>query len=221
MDGDLQDPPELIPEMVQKWKSGNHVVYTVKRIRKEHFFKRLLFRCFYLVMRKFSSIQIPLEAGNFSLMDRRVVDVLRGMAERNRYIPGMRAWAGFQQTSIEFDRDKRFAGQAKMSLRQLFKLGLDALFSFSIVPLRLATYVGASVAFLSFLTVIAALWAKIFTDLATPGWASVLASTLFMGGLILLTLGIIGEYLGRIYEEVKRRPLYTVRQAINFDADDD
>jgi dolichol-phosphate mannosyltransferase len=214
MDGDLQDPPELLPAMVARWKAGSDVVYMVKRSRKESAAKRFLFHSFHELMQKMSSIPIPLEAGNFSLMDRKVVTVLRAMPERHRYIAGMRAWVGFAQTGIEFDRDARFAGTPRMSLSRLFALAFDGLFSFSNVPLRLAMYVGLATAVFSFCAGLLVLYVRLFTDHATPGWASPVVSILFIGGLILVTLGIIGEYLGRIYDEVKRRPLYVIKEEI-------
>ncbi len=217
MDGDLQDPPELLTKLIALWRDGFDVIYTVKRSRKENVLKRFAFHSFYKVMQMFSSIPIPIEAGNFSLMDRKVIAVLQSMPERNRYIAGMRAWAGFKQTSIEYDRGARFAGKPQMTISRLMHLAFDGIFSFSNAPLRLATYVGVSIAFLAFIGMLYVIYAKLFTDKATPGWASPVFSILFMGGLILLTLGIIGEYLGRIYDEVKRRPLYVIKEKIGFD----
>ena len=212
MDGDLQDPPEMIPEMIAKWKEGYHVVYTVKRSRKEGALKRLAFAAFYKIMHMFSSVSIPMEAGHFSLMDRRVVDVLRGMHERNRYISGMRAWAGFRQTGIPFDREARFAGEPKMTLKRLMNLALDGLISFSHAPLRLAIYLGAIVAAGSFLGALYVIYEKLFTDKAILGWASTIVAVTFIGGMILLTLGVIGEYVGRIYDEGKQRPIYVIKE---------
>ena len=157
-----------------------------------------------------------MEAGNFSLMDRKVILVLRAMPERNRYIAGMRAWAGFRQAGIEFDRDVRFAGKPQMTFIRLINLAFDGIFSFSNAPLRLATYVGVITAFVSFVGTLIVAYAKLFTNEATPGWASPVISILFVGGLILLTLGLIGEYLGRIYDEVKQRPLYVVKDKVGF-----
>jgi dolichol-phosphate mannosyltransferase len=211
MDGDLQDPPELIPHMLARWKEGYEVVYTVKKSRKEGRLKRLAFTAFYRILHALSTIRIPMDAGNFSLLDRRVVDVLRHMPERNRYISGMRAWAGFRQTGIEYDRDARFAGTPHMSMGRLVQLAVDGIFSFSNVPLRLAIFVGFFVAFLSFIGAVFVLYAKLFTDKAILGWTSTIISILFVGGMILLTLGVIGEYISRIYEEVKNRPLYVIR----------
>lgn len=216
MDGDLQDPPELIPAMAARWKEGFAVVYTVKTSRKENPLMRLAFTSFYRVLHALSSIQIPMDAGNFSLLDRRVVDVLRAMPERNRYISGLRAWAGFPQAALTYDRDPRFAGKPRMSLGRLFNLALDGIFSFSNVPLRLAIYLGLATAALAFAGALYVVYAKIFTDRAILGWASTILSILFVGGMILVTLGVIGEYISRIYEEVKKRPLYVVRDRIGF-----
>jgi len=216
MDGDLQDPPELLTSMVAHWNEGYQVVYTVKRSRKENAVKRFAFRSFYRLMHALSTVKIPMEAGNFSLLDRTVVDVLRAMPERNRYLSGMRAWAGFRQIGIEFDRDARYAGKPQMSLHRLFDLALDGILSFSKVPLRMAIYLGLSAACVSFLGGLYVLYEKLFTDKAILGWASTIVSIAFLGGLILLTLGIIGEYIGRIYDEVKQRPLYVIRDAVGF-----
>jgi len=216
MDGDLQDPPELLPQLAARWKEGFQVVYTVKRSRKEHFLMRLAFSTFYRVMHAFSPIAIPMEAGNFSLLDRRVVEVFRRMPERNRYISGMRAWAGFKQTGIEFDRGARFAGKPKMTLRRLINLALDGVISFSNAPLRLSIYVGIGTAGLSFVITGYVLYAKLFTNTAILGWASTIAAVTFIGGMILLTLGVIGEYIGRIYDEVKQRPIYIVKDKVGL-----
>jgi glycosyltransferase involved in cell wall biosynthesis len=219
MDGDLQDPPELVPQMIAKWKEGFHVVYAVKRSRQEHFLKRFAFHSFYRLMHAFSSITIPMEVGNFSLMDRRVITVLQSMPERNRYISGMRAWAGFRQTGIEFDREARFAGKPKMSIRRLIDLALNGLIAFSNAPLRLAIYIGTVVAGLSFLGAGYVVYEKLFTNKAILGWASTIVAITFIGGMTLLTLGVIGEYIGRIYDEVKQRPVYIIGEKIGFAPD--
>jgi glycosyltransferase involved in cell wall biosynthesis len=216
MDGDLQDPPELLPLMIERWKEGYHVVFTVKRSRKENPLKRAAFSAFYRVLHALSSIDIPMDAGNFSLLDRRVVDVLTSMPERNRYISGMRAWSGFRQTSLEYDRDARYAGEPRMGLGRLIRLALDGIFSFSNAPLRMAIYLGLAAACLSFAGGLYVLYEKLFTDKAILGWASTIISITFVGGMILLTLGVIGEYIGRIYEEVKSRPLYVIRDKVGF-----
>ncbi len=216
MDGDLQDPPELLPQMIAHWRNGYDVVYTVKKSRRESALKRFAFRSFYRVLHSLSSIDIPLDAGNFSLLDRRVVDVLRSMPERNRYISGMRAWTGFQQIALEYDRGARFAGEPQMSLGRLIRLALDGIFSFSDIPLQMAIYLGLVSACVSFAGGLFVLYAKLFTDKAILGWASTIISITFVGGMILLTLGVIGEYISRIYEEVKRRPLYVIRDKVGF-----
>ena len=216
MDGDLQDPPELLPQLIKLWKDGYHVVYTVKTSRKENWLKRLAFKSFYRILSAMSSIKIPMDAGNFSLMDRRVVEVLRTMPERNRYISGLRAWAGFQQTAVYYDRGPRFAGKPQMSLGRLFHLALDGIFSFSNAPLRAAIYFGMAAAMVSFAGGLYVVYEKLFTNLAILGWASTIVSILFVGGMILMTLGVIGEYISRIYEEVKKRPLYVIRDKIGF-----
>ncbi len=216
MDGDLQDPPELLSAMIERWHQGYQVVYTIKRTRKENPLKRLAFHSFYRVLHALSPIEIPMEAGNFSLLDRSVVEVLRSMPERNRYISGMRAWAGFRQIGIPYDRDARYAGKPRMSLRRLFELALDGIISFSKAPLRIAVYLGLLAAGVAFLGGLYVLFEKLFTDKAILGWASTIISITFLGGLILMTLGVIGEYVGRIYDEVKRRPLYIIQETGGF-----
>jgi dolichol-phosphate mannosyltransferase len=218
MDGDLQDPPELIPRFIEEWKKGFEVVYAVKRNRKEFFLKRYAFALFYRLLHSVSTIHIPMDAGNFSLLDKRVLGVLRQMPERNRYISGMRAWAGFRQTGIEFDREARFAGKPQMSLTRLVNLALDGIFSFSKAPLRLGIYIGLFSAFLAFLGTAYVIYAKVFTDRAIIGWTSVMLAITFLGGMILVTIGIIGEYIGRIFDEVKQRPLYIVGDRVGVDS---
>jgi len=216
MDGDLQDPPELIPEMIKLWKEGSQVVYTVKKSRKENPIKRVAFKAFYRLIRSLSSVDIPMEAGNFSLVDRRVVDVLRSMPERSRYLSGMRAWVGFKQSAVPYDREARYAGEPRMSINRLVRLALDGIFSFSDAPLRLAIYLGLLTACGAFAGGLYVLYAKLFTNQAILGWASTILSILFVGGMILLTLGVIGEYISRIYEEVKKRPLYVVQEKVGL-----
>lgn len=218
MDGDLQDPPELLPQIVGEWKKGAQVVYTVKKSRQENPLKRLAFKTFYRILNAVSTIDIPMDAGNFSLLDRAVVDVMRKMPERHRYISGLRAWAGFKQVGITYDRGARFAGKPQMSLRRLIQLALDGIFSFSNAPLRAAIYLGFASAVLSFIGGLYVLAEKLFTDKAILGWASTIVSITFLGGMILMTLGVIGEYIGRIYDEVKQRPLYVIRELVGFES---
>jgi dolichol-phosphate mannosyltransferase len=215
MDGDLQDPPELIPELVDRWREGNEIVHTVKTRRQESWARRLAFRAFYRMIRSLSSeTDLPLQAGLFSLLDRRVVDELERMPERNRYLAGLRAWVGFRQTAVEYERDARWSGAPRVSVARLFRLAFDGIFSFSNLPLRLATLLGLFVSLAAFLLMATILYLRLFTDRAILGWASLMTSILFLGGVILVTIGIIGEYTGRIYDEVKRRPLYVVAERI-------
>ena len=218
MDGDLQDPPELLVSMIEKWREGYQVVYTVKTSRKENPLKRFAFTSFYRLLHAVSSIPIPMDAGNFSLMDRKVVEVLKSMPERHRYISGLRAWAGFRQIGIEYAREARFAGKPHMSLRRLIALALDGIFSFSNVPLRLAIYVGSFSALIAFGAGLFVLYEKLFTNKAILGWASTIVTITFLGGLNLMTLGVIGEYVGRIYDEVKQRPKYVVSEYLGFES---
>lgn len=217
MDGDLQDPPELVTELVRAWREGFDVVRTVKATRREPWPRRVAFAAFYRVMRRLSDTEVPVQAGLFSLLDRRVVERLLQMPERNRYLSGMRAWVGFRQTSVPYDREERFAGRPRQSIPRLFRLAMDGIFSFSKAPLRFATVFGALVSVVAFGLAVTVVYLRLFTDRAILGWASLMVSTLFLGGVVLLTIGIIGEYTGRIYDEVKRRPLYIVAERIGLE----
>jgi dolichol-phosphate mannosyltransferase len=219
MDGDLQDPPELIPALIEKWREGNEIVHTVKIRRRESWPRRIAFRVFYRMIRSVSETDLPLQAGLFSLLDRRVVDELERMPERNRYLAGLRAWVGFRQTALEYERDARWSGTPRVSVARLFRLAFDGIFSFSNLPLRLATMLGLIVSLAAFLLMATILYLRLFTDRAILGWASLMTSTLFLGGVILVTIGIIGEYTGRIYDEVKRRPLYVVAERVGLAGD--
>lgn len=214
MDGDLQDPPELLPQLIAKWEEGWDVVYTTKAKRQESLLKRLAFWGFHRIIRLTSNIEMPLDSGIFSLMDRKVVNQLRAITERNRYLPGLRVWTGFRQTSIIFDRNARYHGAPKQTLSKLFKLALDGLFSFSYAPIRLASVFGLIVSAVSFVGVLVIVVIKLFTNLAIPGWASIMIAIAFLGGVQLVTIGIVGEYIGRIYDEVKQRPIYIVKEVI-------
>ncbi len=216
MDGDLQDKPEAIPQFIEAWQSGAEVAYAVRSSRQEPFLKRILFDLFYRMLAGMSGIKQPLNAGIFGLIDRRVLDVIRDMGEHNRYFPGLRAYAGFKQVGVKVDRDARFAGKPRVGLKGLIKLAFDAIFSFSLVPIRLATMTGVLVAMGSFLYLLFVLYHKLITGQAIPGWTSILGAVLFIGGLQLIMLGIVGEYIGRIYEETKKRPQYVVSEKINF-----
>lgn len=218
MDGDLQDPPEILLEFINKWKEGYEVVYAVRTKRKEGFFKKLGYATFYRVLHAISDIDIPLDSGDFCLMDRKVVNALnQEMPENIRFIRGMRAYAGFKQIGVTYERHERAAGEVKYTFKKLMGLAIDGLIGFSIFPLRLATYFGFLVAFPSFFAGIffivhRLLNFKIFgySPEDTPGIATLAVAIFFLGGIILIILGIIGEYLGRIYIEVKKRPFYIV-----------
>jgi glycosyltransferase involved in cell wall biosynthesis len=216
LDGDLQDPPEVIPDLVKRWEDGYEVVFAVKEKRKESAFKRAMFKAFYLLLGKLSSVEIPPNAGNFSLMDRSVVDAVNAMPEHHRYISGLRAYAGGRQTGVVFERAARHAGEPRQSPRKLLRMGFDALFAFSEVPLRLATLAGFVVSGIAFIVLLRVLWARLVSGTAIEGWASVMTSVLFIGGIQLIAIGVIGEYIGRIYNESKRRPAWIVAHSRNL-----
>ncbi|MFQ5890061.1 MAG: glycosyltransferase family 2 protein [Gemmatimonadota bacterium] len=216
LDGDLQDPPEVIPSLVQKWEEGYDVVYAVKKERKEGWVKRRLFSLFYSILSRLSPLEIPANAGNFSLMDRSVVELINRMPERSRYVSGLRAYVGGRQIGIEFERAARYAGAPRQSPVKLLRLATDAFFAFSEVPLRLATVLGFLVSGVAFVVMLNVLYHKLVTGAAIPGWASVMTSILFLGGVQLLALGIMGEYVGRIYNETKARPAFVVRRYRNL-----
>jgi polyisoprenyl-phosphate glycosyltransferase len=220
MDGDLQDPPELIPKMIELWQEGYQVIYGQRTRRKqESWLKRLLAYQFYRIFQKFSDLEIPLDTGDFCLMDRRVVKILNQMSERNRYIRGLRAWVGFKQTAIYFERDPRFSGEVKYSFAQSFGLAINGIVSFSKIPLRLATYIGLLAAFIALMMAILVLYWRIFEPHAPlTGFASIIIIIFFLGSVQLVTIGILGEYIGRIYEEVKGRPLYTLSEIAGFES---
>ncbi|MBI3783869.1 MAG: glycosyltransferase family 2 protein [Deltaproteobacteria bacterium] len=217
IDGDLQDPPEIVPQLMQRWRDGYHVVYAIRRTRKENVFKRGAYRLFYRLLRSMSYVDMPLDAGDFAIMDRRVVDLLNEMPERNRFVRGIRAWVGFKQIGLEYDREPRFAGQSKYPLSKLFKLAYDGVVSYSFVPLRMVTQLGFAISLVAFLLIVYFLSLRVFfgRDLLL-GWTSTIVVILFLGGVQLISLGILGEYVGRIFDEVKRRPLYVVKEEIGF-----
>jgi polyisoprenyl-phosphate glycosyltransferase len=214
MDGDLQDPPELIEAFVRKWREGYDVVYAVRRMRPgESRFKLATARLFYRIIKRLTKIAIPLDAGDFRLMSRRVVDALRRSPERNRFLRGMVSWVGFNQTAIEYDRDVRYAGKTKYPLAKMLRFAMDGITSFSDIPLRFASYFGFIVSAVAFIYALIVVGFKLFSlkpPAYTPGWASTIVAVLFLGGVQLMSLGILGEYLGRVYDEVKGRPLYLI-----------
>lgn len=217
IDADLQDPPELIPRMIEKWREGYDVVYGRRLKRKgETIFKRTTSKLFYRFLKCMTDFDIPVDTGDFRLIDRRVCDALKQVGERNRYIRGLISWLGFKQIGIEYTREKRFAGKTKYPLKKMVKFAFDAITSFSYKPLKLSSYMGMLLSFFSFVYLIVVICQKLFTARTVPGWASTLAASLFFNGIVLVLLGVIGEYIGRIYDEVKGRPLYVIRRTKNI-----
>jgi polyisoprenyl-phosphate glycosyltransferase len=213
MDADLQDPPELVPQLIERWREGYEVVYARRAGReREGIGKRALAWAYYRILRRLVGLDLPADTGDFCLMDRQVVDLLNAMPERNRYIRGLRAWVGFRQTAVEFVRPARHAGAVKYTFRHSLGLALNGIISLSKAPLRLATYFGFVVSLASFLLALYYFFQRLQgREAFVKGWASTVIIMLFLGGVQLLTIGIIGEYLSRIYDEVKQRPLYVVR----------
>ena len=217
MDVDLQDPPEVLGEMVAKWCAGYDTIYGVRRNRaSDSLPKRLSADLYYKAHNLLSADKIPDHAGDFRLLDRRVVNVLRALPERNRFMKGLFAWSGFKQTSVEYDRAERTLGETKFKPWKLWTLALDGITSSSTVPLRIWTYVGAGIALLSFLYAFVIIAKVLVFGIAVPGYASLMVAILFFGGLQLLSLGILGEYVGRIMIEAKQRPLYIIRDTIGM-----
>jgi glycosyltransferase involved in cell wall biosynthesis len=219
IDADLQDPPEVILEMIDRWQEGYEVVYAVRAERKgETWFKEFTAKLFYRLIYRITDMDIPLDTGDFRLMDRKVVETMKQMKERHRFIRGMTSWVGFRQTGVNYVREERFAGETHYPFRKMFKFALDAITGFSYLPLQLATYLGFIIAALSAVGALLVVYARLFMGTAPfYGQATTLVTVLFLGGVQLITLGIIGEYLGRIYDEVKGRPLYIVREALGFE----
>lgn len=214
IDADLQDPPEVILELIKKWKEGFEVVYAVRRKREgESWFKLFTASAFYRVIYRITDVKIPLDTGDFRLMDRKVVNVLGQMRERHRFLRGMAAWVGYRQVGVEYDRKERFAGSTKYPLSKMLKLALNAITSFSYFPLQMATYLGFVCALISIVAIPVVIGLRLSHSAALLGQATTLITVLFLGGVQLITLGILGEYIGRIYDEVKGRPLYIVSEA--------
>jgi dolichol-phosphate mannosyltransferase len=212
MDADLQDPPEVLPQFIAQWRAGHDVVYAIREQRKEGWLKRAAYAAFYRLLQRVANIEIPLDAGDFCIMDRRVVDLLVGMPERNRFVRGIRSWVGLDQVGLAYERHARHAGRPKFTLTRLIYLALDGLVSFSYVPLRVITMLGLSVSILSIVLALFYAVKKLTVGLNPPGFATLIVAIFFLAGMQLITIGVIGEYVGRIFEEVKRRPLYIVRQ---------
>lgn len=217
IDADLQDPPELIVQMVEKWKEGYQVVYAQRLKRNgETFFKKQSASLFYRILSKLTDISIPVDTGDFRLMDAQVCHELTGLHEKNPFVRGQVSWLGFKQTAIHYERDERAAGETKYPLKKMIKLSIDGITSFSYRPLKLASYLGVITAFIGFVYLIIVLFQRFFTDTTLTGWTSIIILQLVFGGTILFILGLIGEYIGRIYDEVKDRPLYIIEEENGF-----
>lgn len=219
MDADLQDPPEELHRFIAKWREGYEVVHAIRKQRKESVFKRVAYKGFYRLLSRLSRHDIPLDSGDFCLMDRTVVDLINQMPEKNRFVRGLRAWAGFRQTGVEYERRERAEGEPKYTFSKLMKLAIDGIFSFSAAPLRLATFFGLLVSAVAFLGIGFTLaqrlfsgWFEQFGLAPVPGYATIVISILFIGGVQLVCIGLVGEYVGRIYDETKRRPAWIVQE---------
>jgi dolichol-phosphate mannosyltransferase len=215
LDADLQDPPELIAKMVERWQAGSDVVYMVREHREgESWFKLATARGFYRIFRRLARVDLEPNSGDFRLLDRRALDALLAMEERSRFLRGMTVWVGFTQSAIGYSRDARYAGETKYPLRKMLRFSLDAILSFSHVPLQLATYLGFLFSGIAFLAIPVVIVLRIIGSYL-PGFGSLTIAILMLGGIQLIAIGVIGEYVGRIYDEVKRRPLYIVGEQLN------
>lgn len=219
IDADLQDPPEIIPEMVAKWREGYDVVYGVREKREgESWFKLVTAKMFYRLLKRLTSVQIPVDTGDFRLVDRRVLDQFNTMRERARFVRGMVSWVGFRQGEVRYVRHERLAGETKYPFRKMLTFAIDGLLSFSQVPLKMASTLGLISSGVSFVFIVYGLIQKyFFPEHVIPGWSSLFSAILFLGGIQLICLGVLGEYIGRIYEEIKQRPLYIVEKEVNFE----
>jgi len=223
MDADLQDPPELLTQFIDKWKEGFDVVYAIRKKRKESFFKRISYFIFYRLLQKMADIEIPLDSGDFCLMDKKVVDQINMLPEKHRFVRGLRSWVGFRQTGIEYERPARAIGEPKYTLKKLVQLAMSGLLSFSSLPLRFASMLGLIIAASSFGGLIFFTIYRIFnlrlfgySIKEAPGTATIFLTLLFLSGIQLITIGIIGEYLGQIFEEIKARPTFIASETIGF-----
>lgn len=216
LDADLQDPPEFLPNFWAKLTEGYDVAYGVSTTRNDPFFRKSLFEIYYRIMNRLSSYPLPKNVGIFAVMRRPVVTILLSINEQNRWLPALRSWVGFRQVGISYEKPSRFAGQPPQTFRKLLKMGLDALFSFSYIPLKLATFLGLLVTIVAFFIGLDVVYQKYITHTAIVGWSGPILTIVIIGGAQLIILGIIGEYLGRIYDEVKRRPYYIVSEKIGF-----
>ncbi len=217
IDADLQDPPEVVHQMIAKWREGYDVVYGTRTERPgEPVFKLVTSKWFYRLLNRLSDVEIPLDAGDFRLMSRSVVDALRAMPERDRFVRGLVSWVGFRQVSLQYKRAERFAGHSKYPLRKMLGFAADGLLSFSTKPLQMSVTIGMACASLSLVGIVYALVLRLFTDIWVEGWTALMIAVLFMGGVQLVSVGVLGEYVARIYGEIKRRPLYVVQEYLGF-----
>jgi len=216
MDSDLQDPPQVCLDLVKKWQEGFQVVYAQRRTRKDSFLKRLTANAYYRLLSSLSSVDIPRNTGDFRLIDRKVVDVVKSMKEYHRFLRGMYSFAGFKQAPVPFDRHARHAGKSEYTLKKMLGLAKDGVFGFSDVPLKVATKLGFSAAGLAVVGILYAIIAKLFFTVTVPGWTMITVAIFFVGGVQLMILGIMGEYIARIHDEVRNRPVYIIDEKINF-----
>lgn len=218
LDADLQDPPEVVLEMVEKWRQGFDVVYGVRAKRQaESLFKKATAHFFYRLLRTSTQLDIPVDTGDFRLMSRKAANALRQLPERHRFVRGLSRWIGFRQTEVTYVREARFAGETKYPLKKMLRLAWDAFTGFSLAPLRVATYVGLFASAVSLIIAFWALYVRFFSNQAVQGWTSLMIAILFLGGVQLFTIGILGEYVGRIFEESKGRPLYVVDELLGIE----
>jgi glycosyltransferase involved in cell wall biosynthesis len=224
IDADLQDPPEEMHRFIEKWKEGYDIVYAIRQHRKEGFLKKISYWMFYRIMSKMIDFELPLDSGDFCIMDRKIVDILNSLPERNRFVRGLRAWSGFKQTGLVYERHARAAGEAKYNFKRLRRLALDGIVSFSTVPLALAAHIGLWISVLAFLGIIFTVCQRLFESffdsmgmgISTSGIPTIIISVLFLGGIQLIFLGVLGQYLGRIYDEVKQRPQWIIKQKLGI-----
>ncbi|MGD1806986.1 glycosyltransferase family 2 protein [Dapis sp. BLCC M126] len=216
IDADLQDPPELIGDMVGKWHEGYDVVYGTRKSRSGGWLKQITANGFYRIIQKMTSIKIPQDTGDFRLMDRQVIEAIKQLPETHRFMKGLFAWVGFKQIAVKYDRPPRYKGETKWNYWKLWNFALEGITSFSAVPLKIWSYIGLFISCIAFVYAAYLIFRTLIFGIDVPGYASLMVVTLFLGGVQLITLGVMGEYLGRIYAEVKRRPLYLVRESYGF-----
>lgn len=218
MDADLQDPPEVVLKLIEKYEEGFDVVYAIRSKRKgESFFKKITAKMFYRFLKNMCEVDIPVDTGDFRLISRQVCDVLKGLTERNRYVRGLVSWVGFKQTGIYYEREERYAGKTKYPLKKMLKLSVDGITSFSTKPLKLTKWIGIFMAAVGFIYAIIVIILKLVGIQMQTGWASTMVTILLIGGIQLIMLGITGEYIARIFDESKNRPLYIIKEKVNMD----